>query len=253
MVLMITLKQKLLPYLNRNIVWFEQLPNKFKFLSTVYRQSAAKHNMFGYKRVDFYTKLIDLNKNESEILAGFDKDTSYEIRRAKKDKIYAGTEEDLFSFINFYNKFALTKKLKPIGESIFRYQEHLIVTKAVLDDETLVMHSYLLDDTAKRVRLLHSASLFRLENFDTNKKAVVGRANRFLHAEDMLLFKIHGYKIYDMGGYAFETEDLPLLRINNFKDGFGGELVLESDYWPRTFLLALDLLALGKKIKDSLS
>jgi hypothetical protein len=35
-----------------------------------------------------------------------------------------------------------------------------------------------------------------------------------------------------MGGYAYETKDEVLQNINKFKDGFGGNLVCEYDYWP---------------------
>ena len=93
------------------------------------------------------------------------------------------------------------------------------------------MHAYLLDDTLKRVRLLHSASLFRNEK-DNQLKAITGRANRLLHFNDMCFFKQHGFQIYDMGGYAHGTSDEALKRINQFKDSFGGILIQESDYLP---------------------
>ncbi|WP_199117978.1 hypothetical protein [Pedobacter sp. ASV28] len=246
---MIVLKKKLFPFLDRQVIWFEPKPSKLKCFSTLYKQSTAQHNIFGYKRSEFYTKLINLWASEEEICKGFNKDTAYEIRRARKDGIVTGVELDIYRFVKFYNTFAQTKGLHQLGNHILHYGEHLMMTKATAENEDLVMHAYILDLSDKRVRLLYSASQYRNEVSGASKRALVGRANRLLHAEDMLLFKAQGFATYDMGGYAFGTKEVDLHRINVFKDGFGGELILENDYWPRTLLLALGLLALMKRAK----
>ncbi|RZM20525.1 MAG: hypothetical protein EOO88_35930 [Pedobacter sp.] len=196
-------------------------------------------NRLGYKRSDFYTKLIDISVPEDIILSGLDKDTAYDIRRGKKDGIHTNIHTDLNQFVEFYNGFAQTKGLNQINLAALHNGNNLLVTKAEIDSEVLVMHSYILDPSAKRVRLLHSASLYRNAEMGASKRSLVGRANRLLHFEDMILFKSQGYSIYDMGGYAFKTADQSLQRINLFKDGFGGRLVLESDYWPLTFLFVI--------------
>ena len=89
----------------------------------------------------------------------------------------------------------------------------LVITQAIdSENKSLVMHSYLCDKDNKRVRLLHSASLFRSD--DQNIRSLVGMANRFLHFKDMTYFN---YMVYDFGGYAFETNDEQLKNINDFR------------------------------------
>ena len=58
-------------------------------------------------------------------------------------------------------------------------------------------------------------------------KALVGRANRLLHMNDILSFKELGYSTYDWGGCSDENEDLR--KIANFKRGFGRRSVLVYD------------------------
>ena len=65
----------------------------------------------------------------------------------------------------------------------------------------------------------YSGSKFR--NRKNDYRALVGRANRWLHWRDMLRFKETGIKRYDWGG-LFEDESVPeRAGINKFKD-FGG-------------------------------
>ena len=73
------------------------------------------------------------------------------------------------------------------------------------------------------MRLVHSVSLFR--DRDPAYRALVGRANRWLHWRDLLLFKAQGVKRYDWGG-MFEDESGPgHAGINRFKRSFGGQRV----------------------------
>lgn len=245
---MIILTKKVLPFWNREVVWFGDLPRLSQCLSTVYKQSLTMKNRLGYKRSDFYTKLIDISSTEEMILNGLDKDTAYDIRRGKKDGVLTKIHTDLNEFISFYNGFAQTKGLNRINLDAVHNGNNLMVTKAEMDNEILVMHSYILDPSARRVRLLHSASLYRNAETGASKRSLVGRANRLLHFEDMILFKSKGYSVYDMGGYAYETADQSLQRINLFKDGFGGKLVLESDYWPITFLFVIKLRLMMRRL-----
>jgi hypothetical protein len=43
----------------------------------------------------------------------------------------------------------------------------------------------------------------------------------------MLRFRDEGLTIYDFGGWYPGKEDIELLRINRFKEGFGGRLACE--------------------------
>ncbi len=230
---MILIKTKALNFMPFNVVWFAGRPSIFNCLLNYYKQSNYRDRVTGYRRESFFTKIINLNDEISVFEAAFDRNTAYEIRRALKDGVKTSVETDLAYFVEFYNLFASTKQLPKLNSNIFRYGSCITITKATYNGDDIVMHAYLADDGIKRVRLLHSASLFRSEK-DTQSKAVAGRANRLLHFSDMCLFKQKGYQTYDLGGYAVDTTDDALLKINQFKDSFGGQLVQETDYLPVT-------------------
>lgn len=231
---------RIVPY---TVVWFAAKPNLWGCLLKYYKQSKSCDTVAGYRKESFFTKVIDISAPVTAIEANFDKNTAYEIRRAAKDGVTSVMGTGIKPFIEFYNSFALTKGLKKLNKDFYKYKPHLFITKAVHQGQDIVMHAYIRDNALQRVRLLHSASLFRNEN-DTQLKAVAGRANRLLHFDDICFFKQLGFKIYDLGGYAHETKDTELLKINKFKDSFGGILLQETDYVP----ISLTFLSLLKKI-----
>jgi hypothetical protein len=228
---MITIKSTAFHLMPVNVIWFANKPKKWNFLLSYYKQSAFSGIVPGYYREPFFTKIINIADPKETFEQGFDQNTTYEIRRAIKDGVITETETDIQHFIDFYNAFAITKHLPKLNKDFYRYQDRIIITKAIYNNQDIVMHSYLKDDSLKRIRLLQSASLFRNET-DTQLRAIIGRANRLLHFKDMCFFKEQGFEIYDLGGYAQGTSDKALARINQFKDSFGGELIKESDYLP---------------------
>jgi len=66
------------------------------------------------------------------------------------------------------------------------------------------------------------------ENFDRN---LIGRANKYLTVTDINYFKEQGFKTFDFGGFAKDTENESLKGINNYKLQFGGELVRCTNYY----------------------
>lgn len=233
---MLCVKIKVIRFLNRKVVWYSSKPSIWNCLTTHYKQSAHCKPVLGYKREDFFTKVVDLTQDEKQLLAGFEKNTSYEIRRAEKEHITTSIELNVEHFKSFYNQFAKTKGLGVLNNNINDYDESLVITKAEYEEKEVVMHSYIIDESLKRVRLFHSASLFR-NIVDSQTRAIIGRANRLLHFMDMKYFKKLGFMEYDLGGYAMDTRDETLCQINKFKDGFGGKLKLESDYLPYPMVL----------------
>ena len=59
----------------------------------------------------------------------------------------------------------------------------------------------------------------------TGQPEQIGRANRFQHWQDIQRFKAEGVSIYDFGGWYEGDRDQERLRINKFKEEFGGEIV----------------------------
>ena len=200
----------------------------------------------GYARHIKYTKFIDLGQEESALNARCKKDVIYEHRRAHREGVRLEVSRDIADFAEFYNGFAESKGLPEVSAAkISEYGKHCLIMKAVAAGNALVMNCFLADPVAGRAHMMYSASQFRsLEG--ANARQLVGRANRFLHLEAIKYFKAEGYRCYDLGGYALGTTDAALLRINKFKDEFGGTLVQCATYvsWP----LAVALRASGKNM-----
>ena len=109
------------------------------------------------------------------------------LRQCKKE----GVETKIASldeFLPFFNDFAPIKHLKKLtSNNLKAYSESLVITKVFLDDVVFAMHAYVMDREEGRARLLYSATVNR--NTSTIDLNLVGRANRFLHWSDMLMFK----------------------------------------------------------------
>ena len=181
---------------------------------------------------EFYTLVTDLKQEEKSLWAGLKKETRYEVRRAQekdalKLEVWDGQcPSFLNDFIAYYNGFTIKKSLPPLD----RRHLELFVNAGRIDlsrslsstGEILVCHAHYRHKG--RVRLLYSASHFR-GNDDSTFRASVGRANRWLHWQDMVRYKVAGYSWYDWGGWYQGREDADRLRINHFKESFGGEIL----------------------------
>jgi hypothetical protein len=181
---------------------------------------------------EFYTILLDLKKQNDALLANMKRDTRYEIRRAlARDNFvydcYDGNEPRSFDeFCDYFDQFAIRKKQPKLDRAwlslLAKAGAFTISRIAETSGETLVWHGY--HRGKDRVTLLYSASLFR-SNPSSEYRNRVGRANRLQHWQDMLRFKDEGISIYDFGGWYEKAENGERLRINKFKEEFGGEIV----------------------------
>lgn len=163
----------------------------------------------------------------------FGKDCRYKIKRAEtKDELriefITDPESRLDEFRAFYDAFAREKSLRPSNRQWLVAAckaRRLVLASASRNGEPLVWHAYLI---CGNTAWLHStSSCFR--NRDNAYRAVVGRANRWLHWKSMLRFKEMGITRYDWGG-LFEDESVPeRAGINRFKKEFGGEQVHTYD------------------------
>jgi len=230
---------------SKKIIYYAHNPSIKDGIFCIYLHLKTNKRYIFYRRSDKYTKIINL-ANE-KFYEDFGKTTRYEIERAKREGVKCATTNDVSLFINMYKTQNKKKKLNSnISKLKFNIWGDSFVLRVAFIDENnpLVFHSYLLDKTIKRVRLLHSVSCLYSENNSTFDKSFISRANRLLHFEDMIYFREMGFIMYDFGGYAFNTSDKSLKGINNFKDSFGGELVLESNYESITLWMIRNLLKL---------
>ncbi|HEY5173184.1 MAG TPA: hypothetical protein VIK54_15785 [Acidimicrobiia bacterium] len=186
----------------------------------------------GARCSDFYTLHVDLTQDPETLFSGLSETYQYEIRRAERDELkdeawMSARGELVNDFIAFFDGFARGKGLPPAPAK----RLHTLAKAGVLDlstvtrrDDILVWHAYL--RAGNRARLLHSASLFREHN-DTGMWNLIGRANRYLHWHDLLRYKDAGIPLFDFGGWYSGQDDEELLRINAFKESFGGRVVPE--------------------------
>jgi hypothetical protein len=206
-------------------IWFDEEPPPMPAVDVLtFRGRPAP---LGHDEWSAFLSLVhDLTLDEAALLASFDSTSRYEVRRAQAHdgltaEVIADARSALDAFCAFYDDFARQKEL---GTSYRRGLEamcdagRLVLTAASRGGERIVWHAYVTD--GETAALLHSASHFR--GAPGVKRALVGRANRWLHWRDMLAFKAMGVSTYDWGG-LFEDESVPeQATINRFKRRFGG-------------------------------
>jgi hypothetical protein len=184
----------------------------------------------GCRSTDFHTLVCDLSLDPDTLLGRMHKQTRYEVRRASQEgfRYEASARPELWwveQFVFAYAEFARSKGLPAANRErllgLHRHGQLDLSRMLGAEGNVLVWHAHI--RTAERIRLLHSASQFR--SSDKAEAASIGRANRLLHWLDIERCRAEGLKIYDFGGWYPGQDDEEKLRINKFKEGFGGEVV----------------------------
>ena len=208
--------------------WFDENPGDDPGVDIVqyrYRNTPAADAQF----IPFLSLLTDISIGEDAIANAFGKDCRYKIRRADtRDGLHmefiTEPERRLPVFRAFFDAFARQKSHAPCDQPWLVAAceaRQLVLSSASRGGEALVWHAYVLCGAS--AGLQYTASHFRGQ--DNDFRALVGRANRWLHWQDMLQLKAMGIKRYDWGG-LFEDESTPeRAGINQFKKDFGGQPV----------------------------
>ena len=209
-------------------VWYDEQPPAGSGVDILVHQQRA--NPIANARTEPFLSLVtDLTVDESAIVDRFGKDCSYKVRRAEaKDglqmEFILEPQRRIEGFRGFYDSFAKQRSLQPCDARWLAAAceaRQLALTLAARNGEPLVWHAYVV--FGKTVRLQYTASCFR--DREDDYRALVGRANRWLHWKEMLRFKRIGLERFDWGG-LFEDESLPgHAGINKFKKEFGGQQV----------------------------
>jgi hypothetical protein len=205
-------------------VWFDEEPPAEAGVDILVHRYCSAPIPRG-RTVTMQTLRTDLTRPVNEIVATFDATCRREIRRAdsRDDLCYElipDAGDRLEEFTTFYDEFArqrgvLTDRLW-LGRAAAAHQ--LILSHSSRDSEPLVWHAYLC--TGATACLMYSASWFRGK--DSRYRSLVGRANRWLHWQDMLCFKRAGVRYYDWGGMFRDESTADRAGINQFKRMFGG-------------------------------
>ncbi len=197
----------------------------------IVRYHLWEYPVLGCDCYEFYTIVLDLTQSEGSLFGAIKQGTRYEIRRAQSSdhltyRCWENPKPDIVqSFCDFYNGFAAEKDLPKAPRTRLQHLSRsagLAISSVSNAHETLVWHAYL--KTPARVRLDHSASPFRSTE-DVARRQLIGRANRFHHWQDILLFRGLSIATMDLGGWYAGTEHKKLLQINKFKEEFGGHVI----------------------------
>jgi len=223
--------------------WFDEEPEQTGV--DIIRQIQHPSPVSAAKCDAFPTILLDLRQSHDELAAGMKKDARYAIRRAEqKDNLEWSwadvSNHDVFHrFCELYNGHANRKGLLLLDDptiarlKMYAARKLFCLTEIKAQDMTsLTWHAYIVSPpevkTARRARLLYSLSL-RNGNEDSARTQLIGRANRFHHWRDIERFKADGFDYYDFGGWYGGNEDQERLKINKFKEEFGGTFVTDYD------------------------
>lgn len=176
---------------------------------------------------DVHSLEIDLTQDEAALWKGIAPRTRTQINRAAKEGITvqswtAPTREIINEFFSFLRQFAFERDMNPscpVWMHAYAEQGALILSRACEPDgRPLVWHSY--SRTPGWVRQLHSVS-FAAEA-EHEERRHISWANRYLHWMDMLECRRLGAERFDFGGWYAGGTDEKLLRVNAFKEEFGG-------------------------------
>ena len=221
-------------FLTRGEVWFDGDRDNTRLVDCI-RYQQRSQPVPGARSKLFDTYFIDLSQPAEQLQANLNTDTAYKIRRAReRDKIVceccdARDPDVLGRFEEMYNAFAATKGLPALD----RPRINAMANAGVLDlsvakdsnGRALVYHANYRNRT--RARELFLPSLFR-QLSDSAARNMIGRANRYLTWSDVLRYKHDGLRLFDFGGW-YSGNDPAMLKINDFKKGFGGQVLREYE------------------------
>jgi hypothetical protein len=221
--------------LTRGEVWFDHEPADTRSVDWIlYHQRSEP--MAGARWKYFHTFLIDLRPSPAELLARMNEDTAYKVRRARdRDRVRCEACDPndpavLDRFEAMYNQFAAARALAPLDRAkLDNFAATGTLDISVAKDtngESLVYHVNYRD--THRATSLFSVSLYR-DLAGSAERNAIGRANRYLVWDDLLRYQEQGLQAFDFGGWYPGTTDQSLLKINEFKRGFGGQVVREYD------------------------
>jgi len=141
----------------------------------------------------------------------------------------------LQDFVTFFDRFAVFKRLPAANRERMQalLAHNMLDLSRVVETnpetgerQVLAFHAHSL--AASTARLLYSATALspageRQQPGEQQRPERVPDANTWLHWQDMLRFREAGIQTYDMGGWH-DGQDPELLRLNYFKESFGGQV-----------------------------
>ena len=222
---MITYRRR---FVARGEDWFEAAyPQRGVDVHEVYH---VERPLLGYRCVEFYTIVFDLTASVDALFSAVRPEARRQIRRCGEsgEIVYESfsptTRDELTGFFAAYDDLAARKGLAALDRDLLLLYAHnglldiSLVRKAT--GEAVAWHSHY--RTHDRVRQLHSIAMFRDDKAERN---LVGRAHRYQTWLDILRFKKDGATVFDLGGWYHGKTNEELLKVNAFKEEFGGKIL----------------------------
>ena len=202
---------------------------------------------------------VDLRKPSKEIVSSFTSAYRREVKRSMRDDEFVierketPNEAEMEEFCTYFNEFSKQKGIYTIGmQNLLPMIKAgaFLLTKATCRKTGEIMCFVTYIWQGKRASAHFGCSHFRLQESSVERQ-VVGRANKYLHYQNMLYFKEKGCEIYDFGGYHQDEQGLPLTGIDDFKQRMGGEVFQEyAFYYPRSIKGKLALRLRQKNVEE---
>ncbi len=226
-----------------NDIFFSPEPYRSTSNSPISFFIQAARPLPGFYR--FKTSVVDLRQELSVLFSRISSGTRYKIRRAEREGVSTEMTNDpsdsvLDEFTTYFDEFAKHKGLSRCNAkklAALKGEKALVISRAQhISGRCLVMHAYVADQQAQRLRLLYSASHFR-GTIDTEERNLIGRANRLLHWSEIQQAKSTGFEQYDLGGMPIGQDDPAKNAIARFKSEFGGTPLIEFNGYTSTLPL----------------
>jgi len=164
------------------------------------------------------TLLMDLSKGDEDLLAAMRKKTRQYIHKAERAGVVTEESRDLDRFMKVLGKVGQRDRFA------IRSREYFETLLAVFGDRALLMFARLGDEDAGAMLLVRMAD--RAWELYGGWSGAHAEARPFylLKWRAMLRMRQLGVRRYDMYGLADSADD-PLAGVENFKLGYGGEVV----------------------------
>jgi hypothetical protein len=221
-------------FLTRGEVWYGESPDGNRVDWVCHRQRSAP--VAGCRCTPYHTRIVDLRRLPNELFAGLEKNTARKITEAQeKDRLkwehFDSKDSKILNEVErLWNEYA-TATNSPLFERQWMDEfskSGCLDMSAAKDPAGNLLAYHLVLLTPQRARQLIAISPHRPVP-DVAWRNTVSRANCFIHWKNFLSFREQGIPWFDFGGWYTGTTNIQFLGMNQFKKGFGGQVVREFE------------------------